>query len=80
MTTSSNDRIALKRTGQAPIAGEPTPEDRVSDACCSAMRMIRLLTLNAPLNILQAEIRNLTRLVNADGRDAASGLLGSKIQ
>ena len=80
MTTSNIDRITLKRTGQAPIAGEPTPEDRVSAACCSAMRMIRLLTLNAPLAILHAEIRNLTRLVNADGQDAAIGLSAAEIQ
>jgi len=80
MNSPSIDRITRKRIGQAPIAGEPTPEDRVSDACCSAMRMIRLLTLNAPLNILHAEIRNLTRLVNADGQDAAIGLLAAEIQ
>lgn len=80
MTTPSINRITLNRTCQAPIAGEPTPEDRVSAACCSAMRMIRLLTLNAPLAILHAEIRKLTRLVNAGGQDAAIGLLGSKIQ
>ncbi len=80
MTASNIDGITRKRTGQAPLAGEPTPEDRVSDACCSAMRMIRLLTLNAPLAILHAEIRNLTRLVNADGQDAAIGLSAAEIQ
>ena len=80
MTTPKIDRITLERTGQAPIAGEPTPEDRVSDACCSAMRMIRLLTLNAPLTILHAEIRNLTRLVKADSQDAAIGLSAAEIQ
>ena len=65
--TTETDRLemsaALSEAADA-IAGEPTPEDRVSAACCSAMRMIRLLTLNAPSGILHAEIRNLTRLVN----------------
>ena len=35
----------------------------VDAACCSAMRMIRLLSLGAPKVILEKEISNLTRLV-----------------
>ena len=54
----------LKLFPEETAVKELSSEDRVSAACCSAMRMIRLLTLNAPSGILHAEIRNLTRLVN----------------
>ena len=35
----------------------------INAACCSAMRMIRLLSLGAPKVILEKEISNLARLV-----------------
>ncbi len=38
-------------------------ERDINAACCSAMRMIRLLSLDAPKVILEKEISNLTRLV-----------------
>ena len=37
----------------------------IDAACCSAMRMIRLLSLGAPQRILEGEISNLTRLVES---------------
>ena len=40
-------------------------ETDVNAACCSAMRMIRLLSLGAPKVILEKEISNLSRLVES---------------
>lgn len=38
-------------------------EDARDDACCSAMTIIKLLAVNAPIEILRKELANLTRLV-----------------
>jgi hypothetical protein len=38
-------------------------DDARDDACCSAMTLIKLLAVKAPIEILRKELANLTKLI-----------------